>query len=273
MMFHVKPLFAGMRSWKSFAVGVLALTAYSPALAQTSTCRVVTSCGMAVFTAGNPAPCTVDVNGNTCSNANLTNNTGTFNATAPTLADAEQHALRLDAKGRLVITQEKRDTYAAAAHELAVASGATDFFCISGSATKTIILKKVHYSAVSSNTGQYDALLAKRSSANSGGTSTVIANVPMDSTSPAGQATVTAYTVNPTSLGVLVGYIASDDYTIVSTASNLVSSIRDVSFGQEENQGVVLRGTAESVCLNFNAQSLSGMKWDIYLEWREITGG
>lgn len=204
-----------------------------------------------------------------------TNNLCQYNATPPVLVDGEQRTLRADVASRLIITQEKRSTYSAACVNLAIDAAGTDFFTITGSATKTIIVKRVRVSGSSSTTTQSNIGLLLRSTANANGTSTLLTAVPHDSTNPAATATVRSYTANPT-LGTLVGAIRWVDYTSLAKNSNNVTDIREFQFGAEEDQGIVLRGTNEVLALNFNGQTVTfgaSDGYDLSVEWREITGG
>jgi hypothetical protein len=258
-------------------LGALALASFimapTAAFGQAATCRIVTACNNGSYTVGAPAACTMDVLGNLCTatNAAVTaSSIASYLTTPPTLTNGQTVILRTDVKGRLITTQEKRATYSAAISQLAVASGATDYFCVSGSASHTVILKRIRYSGIGSSTTQIPMVLVRRSSADTGGTSTTLTDVTHDTTNAAATAVVQAYTANPT-LGTLVGNIRAISYTVVATGSNGLSiDIRELTFGLEEDQGIVLRGTAEQACLNFNSTAVSGVKMDIAAEWREI---
>lgn len=198
---------------------------------------------------------------------------GQYNESTPVLANNEQRALRLDVTGRTIITQEKRATYSASISGLAVVTGATDFFTVTGSATRTIIVKRIRYSGTASQSTQVPLALLIRSTANSGGTSTTLTNVPHDSVNAVATATVRAYTANPTR-GTLVGSIRSPYYTFTAANSNsLTVELREIRLGEEEDQGVVLRGVNESLCFNLNSTAISGALMGCSVEWREIVGG
>lgn len=200
-----------------------------------------------------------------------TSNIGQYNESAPTLSDSEQRALRFDVKARLIITQEKRETYSASIVASSVQSGATDFFEIKGSATKTVIVKRIRFTGTANGTVISRISCIKRSTANSGGTSVNVTNVPHDSINAPATATVNTYTANPT-LGNAVGLVRAFVYTMVATSSNILADIRELTFGIEEDQGIVLRGTSESLCLNLNATVMTSGLVDISVEWREVTG-
>lgn len=193
-----------------------------------------------------------------------------YNTIAPTFSDGQTGALRIDAKGRLIQTVEKRATYSAAIAGLVPQAAATDIFCIAGSATKTIVVKHISFGGTATALGAYDMLIVRRSTANTGGTSTTPTTVLLDTTNAAGTAAVAAYTANPT-LGTLVGLVDAPKFSLAAATGQVNERAR--SYGQEEDQGIVLRGAAEQVCLNFNAQTAAGNSINIEVEWREIIGG
>jgi hypothetical protein len=194
---------------------------------------------------------------------------GVYNASGPTYTEGQCGAHRHDVKGRLIITQEKRATYSACISSLTVASNPTDFFEIYGAVGKTIIVKRIRVSGTSSGTQQVLLILLKRSTANSGGTPVAVTAVPHDSTNAAASAVVRAYTANPTT-GTLVGSVRAPLYTMVAASSNYVCDLMQLEFGTEEDQGIILRGTGEGLCLNLGGVSVSGSMFNISVEWREV---
>lgn len=88
--------------------------------------------------------------------------------------------------------------------------GATpqDVFSITGSATRVVQVQRMSITTVQTTAGLNAWQLVKRSTANTGGTSTAVARVPTDDSYPAATATVLQYTGNPT-LGTLIGAIWS----------------------------------------------------------------
>lgn len=196
---------------------------------------------------------------------------GQYNAMPPSLIDGEQRALRLDSLSRLITTNEKRATYSAAYENLASDALATDIFTIYGSATKTVVVKKVFFSGLAAGTQQIRYLLLKRSTANSGGTSVNMTVVPHDSTNVAGTAVPKVYTLNPT-LGTLVGLVRTLVYTMMATTSNNSCNQVEINFGIEEDQGIVLRGVNEGLCLNLDATTITSSSINVSVEWREVVG-
>lgn len=147
-------------------------------------------------------------------------------------------------------------TYSAGAAFTLVAS-ATDIFTITGSATKTIKIISIAINGV--NTGNTNVLVnvIKRSTANTGGTSSTVTGVPNDSTQAAATATVRSYTVNPT-LGTGVGTIRSDYAFFPVLASTNAGTDVDHSFTDSGSRPIYLRGTGEVLAINLGGTLITG---------------
>jgi hypothetical protein len=265
---------------KLIAIMVLLFSAV-PAAAQNTTGLVVPACGSTtpLYLAGRPGAPTVDVNGNLCTGGSMPGTVpgtapgstsvvgGTYSTVAPTYTTGQAGPLRFDVKGRLIQTVEKRATYSAAIQGLVLAAAATDVFCVSGSASKTIIIKHIAFAGTATSSTVSDMLFLKRSTANTGGTSTSPAITPHDSTNAAGTATILAYTVNPTT-GTLVGNFEAIKFTLPTTTIQI--NERATTYGIEEDQGIILNNATESACLNFNGQTVAGASINVSVEWREV---
>jgi len=172
--------------------------------------------------------------------------------------------------GLAVLQQNKqRNTYAAAVTDLVSVASATDIFTIYGSASKTIVVTQVEVTGTSASKTIVDVLLIKRSTANTGGTSSAPTVVPLDSTNPAGTGTVLAYTANPT-LGTAVGTVHSNKLPLSVGATDSPQSVLLLFDGNSITQGVYLRGTGEGLCVNLNGASLSSPLLNIDVIWYEI---
>ena len=159
-------------------------------------------------------------------------------------------------------------TYSAAVVGLvASATTPTDIFTIYGSSTKTIRITRIALTATQTTAAQRDVLLIKRSTANTGGTSTAVNAVPHDSTSSAATASVKSYTLNPTALGTAVGTLRSRKVYIGTTTGNSDELI--IEFGPINAQEIILRGTAEGLAINLNSIASTGNLFDISIEWTE----
>lgn len=159
-------------------------------------------------------------------------------------------------------------TYGAAIIGLVPAAATTDFFTITGSATKTIVVTKIRIGATTTLGSAKDILLVKRSTANSAGTSTTPTVVPYDSVNVAGTATIRAYTANPT-LGTLIGTIQAMKFQI--SAAGTANQDLELLVGNSFAQGITLRGTAQVLALNGNAVAFGGgASLDVFIEWIEF---
>jgi hypothetical protein len=108
-----------------------------------------------------------------------------------------------------------RKTFSVAAVFQAAVGGATDIFTILGSASGIVYVTKATFTATQTTASTGDLTLVLRSTANSGGSSSVIAPVPHLSTD-SNIATTRAYTANP-STGYFVGYIYGEKYHVPTT--------------------------------------------------------
>ena len=182
------------------------------------------------------------------------------------------------AYGRIQPDATTKATYAAASSFTTPAAATTDFWQIYGSGTKTIKVLRVEAAYTSGNTSTSDQFfLIKRSTANSGGTSSVVTNVPMDANDSAATATVRIYTANPSSLGTSVGNVASGTLISVVNAGSAYTVPQSpcgaqVIFDHKlTGEPVVLRGTGQGLTLNFNATipASSTPKIAITVYWTE----
>lgn len=180
-------------------------------------------------------------------------------------AGASQRALH-------VAIKNDKATYIAGFTSVASAANATDLITIVGSATKIIRIKRVVISAIATNDSNDVIQLVKRSTGNTGGTSTSLNIVPLDSQNAAATATVRAYTANPT-LGTLVGLLASSRLQIgvlsPSNNSNTPSNPSELFRSNSRGQDIVLRGTSEIVSINLNAVTIAGGLFSGCIEWVE----
>lgn len=168
-------------------------------------------------------------------------------------------------------------TYSAAKVGLVPGSSATDIFTITGSTTKTIRVTRIELAATttSATPAALDILLLKRSTANTGGTSTGSPTaVPHDSNNAAASATVLAYTAPPTT-GNLVGTAIRNQKYLMALATSTATDFPQIDhlmwdFGDRPAQAIVLRGTGDVLAINLNAATPTATaSFDIAIEWTE----
>lgn len=150
-----------------------------------------------------------------------------------------------------VSVQPRATTYRATFNVTAVAGQAV---VISGSASKTVYIKEIFFTKPS---GAVILTGVKQSTATTGGTSTAVTAVPLDSANAAATASTLQYTAAPTP-GTSVGEVFRD--SVATTDRVLYQFATDV-----DGQRLVLRGTAQQLALTLDAgASVRG-----YIEWLE----
>lgn len=191
-------------------------------------------------------------------------------ASLPTTADGQRVDAQSDLQGRIYVTNAPTDgakpTYSLAA-TVTTAAAATDVVTIVGSATKTIRVILVRVTGIATTAITTPVLLIKRSTANTGGTSTAPTAVSHDSSNPAATATGLAYTANPT-VGATVGTLRQDRLTFATTATVAEGPI-EWTLGNKPGQALVLRGTTQVLAVNLNGVTITGGSLSVDIEWTE----
>lgn len=166
-----------------------------------------------------------------------------------------------------------RQTYSATAFNILPAANATDVFTITGSNTRTIYVHSVKVTGTRTSHQHNTIVLLKRSTANTGGTSTTRTAVPYDSTNGAATAVVLAYTANPT-LGTLIGEIYSATVSLPAqspnNAQNNGSGVVPWSWSFSAiGQPITLRGNSQVLAVNLNGVTVAGGSLQYIVEWSE----
>lgn len=202
---------------------------------------------------------------------------GVYNSTLPTYTTGQRADLQLDANGRMILgpsstisavpSDGTKASYSAA--KLGLTPQGSDIFTITGSATKTIRVTRIEVSFTQSIYNENEVVLIKRSTANTGGSSTAVPAVPHDSNNSAATATVLSYTSNPT-VGTAVGTVRVAKVFGQATSEPYAGSMIVVwDFGNRPSQAVVLRGITQVLAINLNSVTISGASFDISIEWTE----
>ena len=147
------------------------------------------------------------------------------------------------------------------------ATAATDFLTLTGSASKTVRVKKLRVQGYHSAATTMGLSIIRRSAANTGGTSSNPSAAKADSTNAAATAVVTAYTANPSALGTSAGVIDGTLLTVGTTTPAFTAGCFDVEYGKNGAQEIVLRGTSELLAVNFGATTITGAF--VMIEWTE----
>lgn len=179
-------------------------------------------------------------------------------------ADAGFSPIALDAYDAARVNPEHQyPTYRFAITGLVPVASATDIFQVIGSATKTVAIRRIRVSGKAGTAVTVPVTLGKRTTANSGGTSTAPAGVPLDSGFAAATAVAAAYTANPTT-GTETGIVGAQDLTLNVTTLGGVAAEWDF-----RNCPVLLRGVAQALAIKFNGTSVTTGTLNVEVEFDE----
>jgi hypothetical protein len=178
----------------------------------------------------------------------------------------------------LITSVLKRNTYSAVSIGLVPAASATDIFCISGSSSKAISVKRIGITGTAGTLVTTHYTLLHRAVLDTGGTAATTTALPVAaphmSTNPTATATLVAYTANPTINDASPIYLRSAWITLPTTAAGTVTRPINWNFSSYDDffaQGADIPsgGTAQQYCINGNAVSVSSGLLDIDIEWTE----
>lgn len=162
----------------------------------------------------------------------------------------------------------RNSTYKASAI-VTTAASATDIFTIKGSASRVVTVTSIECSGLATTAGAAPLSLIKRSTANSGGTSSAPTAVPVQSSLPAATAVVAAYTANPT-VGTAVGTVGSKIIGLPLAATGVGSGVSWDFVSSGFSQPIVLRGAAQSLSVNGGGATLAaGATLGCTITWTE----
>jgi len=163
--------------------------------------------------------------------------------------------------------QQTSKTYSASTN-ITPAASATDIFTITGNGTTTVFVTKIRLSGTQTTGGLVNVSAIKRSSADSGGTSSSVTAVPHDSNNAAASATLLNYSANPASTGTAVGTVRQDAVPF-SASTATTNNIVEWTFGNN-GQPMTLRGTAQQLALNLGGSTVTGGSINVDIEWYEV---
>jgi hypothetical protein len=175
-------------------------------------------------------------------------------------------------------TNLRANTYSAAIRQLVPAATPTDFFCISGSASKTIRIHKIEIGAT--GTGLTQPIYLNHNLGLDTGTTAVAATYgpiayPLRSTNPAATATVVAYNTtggNPTIGGTVTtvrsSIIISALATTPVTVPYLVWTFGTSAEAYSQTLDIPAGATTEQYCLNYVGGTAPSTV-NGYIQWTE----
>lgn len=177
--------------------------------------------------------------------------------------------------GLACILDTNNPTYAATGIGIAPAASATDIACLTGSATKVVRVKRIRVSGTAGTLVNVPVLITKHAAANTGGTAATGTALPvpytLDTNNPAVSATATAYTANPTITDSSAGIVASGMLVLTATGTLAGNTGLIIDWSADAlNQGPILRGVAQQICVNLNATSPSSGLVHVTFLWTEL---
>ena len=167
----------------------------------------------------------------------------------------------------VVNTEGTKPTFSAGTIGFTPVATPTDFWTIIGSASKTVRVLRVTVTGIATAAASIGIQLIKRSSANTGGTTSTLTIAPHDSNDAAATAVVSTYSVNPTGLGTSIGLVRAKTLNLgaAGAAGEIV-----FDFGTRNSRAVVLRGVAQALALNWNGAAVpAGTVLTIDVEFSE----
>lgn len=192
-----------------------------------------------------------------------------FEVVAGLDSNGTPQSARADGKSFGVSTNGTRATFHYVAQDVTPVATATDVVVLSGSASKVIRVTKVSVVGTATAASIYDHYIVKRTTANTGGTSTTKTAAQSDSNDAAQTATLSLYTANPTT-GTGVTVEGNKTYLAAGATPGAAALPYVYTFGTRNDKAIVLRGTAESLAINFGGQAVpSGANLYLSIEWTE----
>lgn len=203
--------------------------------------------------------------GSVISNLTQVNSNAVATGNGTASSGTQRVAIASDSVISATVSPPTRSTYSANTNgTFTPLTSATDMIIFTGSASTTVKILEIQLSYEVGSTAAANMnrfFLVKRSSANSGGTTTTETIVSMDSNNSAATAVMKSYRSgsNPT-LGTTVGTLWSGvvSAALMSGFAATLNSAFVIFNAAEYGQPIVLRGTAESICLNNAGSTLAG---------------
>jgi hypothetical protein len=149
-------------------------------------------------------------------------------------------------------------------------TGNTDVFDFYGVANREIQIQKIIVSGIATSwTLTNNWAIKKKSTANTGGTSSALTKVPLSSAYPASSSTIRSYTVSPT-LGTAIGDIWREAVYIPTTAWINNNKLLELDFtGNTGMSPITLNGVAEWISLNLWAVTIAGLQLQVTVLYTE----
>lgn len=172
-----------------------------------------------------------------------------------------------------VVIDTFHPTYSYRAADFTPAATATDVLALVGAAGKCIRITKIGISGSATAAALLDIYITKRTTSNTGGTSSSPVATKYDSLDPAPSGTLLLYTANPSALGAGTGLEGDKIYLPAQATPASEPTHWMVDYTGVEDKCPILRNANESVTINLAGQTLpTGTSLYLYIEWTEEAG-
>jgi len=145
------------------------------------------------------------------------------------------------------------------------ASSTTDNAVLPGNASNTVLMTEARVTGIQTTAGILNVEVAKRSTADTGGTSAAMTAVADDSNYSACASAPLSYTGTGPTVGTLVGDIDNAEVGFMAAAT---ASPNDIYILNLRQKPIVLRGTAQQVAINLGG-AVTGGTMTVTFKWIE----
>lgn len=192
------------------------------------------------------------------------------NLVIPTSASGDYSEFPVDQYGsQLVKSMEKHARTYSSSALITPASGATDIVFFPGNGTTTVYITKVIISGIATVGRLQDVQVIKRTSANTGGTSSAMSVSQHDSADATPGSTPVSYSANPTSLGTASGVVRRG-YVALGRSDSTTNNVITFELG-DKGRPLILRSANQGLSINLSGTTtLAGDNISINFEWYEI---
>lgn len=163
-------------------------------------------------------------------------------------------------------------TFCATTAAFTIPATPTDMVTLTGGAGKVVRVQRVILSHTQTTAGINTFLLVKRTSANSGGTSTAVATIPYFASFSSTTASVLNYTANPTLGSTTGGGIVRRVQLLTPALATVSPALYEFNFQSQTSMPIYLVGISDVLALNFAGAALpAGLAIQVTFEWTEWT--
>jgi hypothetical protein len=198
-----------------------------------------------------------------------------FHALDDTLTDQPLAAMA-DADGSLILvrtSEHRKATFRYGLLAAAMVATPTDVIVIQGSATRTLRIKLIKLSGVATAQGNMPVQLVRRSTAGTLGSAVLTAITPAqhDTSDAAATGVVSRVgTANYTTLGTAAGIVGAGRLGMPASGTGATGQSLVWDFATRQDKAVILRGTSDFLCINFNGAAIpAGGVIDVEIEIEE----